>query len=132
MFTQYARGGTENRNAANLTNIYIQINSYPKLYYNKCVLSINMQLHYITLPWTILYPQLKTCHFWVVATYIFRIFRYPNTYLISIKKRFLIYNCEKDFVGHKSLVLCLVPYQYEFIIKISNIKLRGFFFLKFK
>jgi len=50
MFTQYARGGTENRNAANLTNIYIQINSHPKLYYNKCVLSINMQLHYITLP----------------------------------------------------------------------------------
>lgn len=44
------QGETENCNATNLTNIYIQINSHPKLYYSKCVLSITMQLHYITLP----------------------------------------------------------------------------------
>lgn len=53
MITQYVRGEMKNRNTKNRTNIYIQINSHPKLYHNKCVLSNNMELHYITLPRTI-------------------------------------------------------------------------------
>jgi len=49
MITQYVRGEIENRNAKNRTNIGIQISSHPKLYHNKCVSSINMKLHFITL-----------------------------------------------------------------------------------